>query len=87
MVTRAGNERSSARSVSLDNWVWLGSPTQRAVKGGSARYRLVSRLGLIQAHEPARLASCTLKNNIALYSELIIYKCEINNYNATLQVI
>jgi hypothetical protein len=29
---------------------------------------------------PARLASYTLKNNIALYSELIVYKCEINNH-------
>jgi hypothetical protein len=27
------------------------------------------------------------KNNIALYSELIVYKCEINNNNVTLQVI
>jgi hypothetical protein len=28
-----------------------------------------------------------LKNNIALYSELIVYQCEINNHNATLQII
>jgi hypothetical protein len=35
---------------------------------GSARYRLVS---------------CTLKTNIALYSELTVYKCEINSHSTT----
>jgi hypothetical protein len=44
------------------------SPTQRAVKGGSAR----------ELHH---------ENNITLYSELIVYKCGINNHNTTLQVI
>jgi hypothetical protein len=44
------------------------SCTQRAAKGGSAQLNTGSRA----AH---------LKNNIALYSELIVYKCEINNHH------
>jgi hypothetical protein len=33
---------------------------------------------------PSLLASCTFKNNFVLYSELIVYKYEINNHNVSL---
>jgi hypothetical protein len=52
--------------------VWLAKSTSCKRRLDLVRYQLASR---------------TLKTNIALYSELIVCKCKINNHNTTLQVI
>jgi hypothetical protein len=65
---------------------WLGVARSMA-ELGSARLAYSPsckrRLGTGSRVDLARLASCTFKTNIVL----IVYKCEINNHNTTLQVI
>jgi hypothetical protein len=46
--------------------------------------RLNSSTQRVEGGDSARLASCTLINNIALYSNLIVYKCEKYNHHSTL---
>jgi hypothetical protein len=70
---RAGNEPSSARLRVARSVAKLGS-----TRLGSPTHRAVKEGSACELH---------LKTNIALYSELIVYKYETNNHNMTLQVI